>query len=529
MKLVSEPKIDVKIRRMQQRVRWQHNKVTQRGIDQTRLHIEGGVGPSEEFSFLVLGDSGTGRHRGSNPQRRVAESMLENGQDAHFTLHTGDVVYLVGSSEQYRANFIRPYREWLVGGDTYKKIAYDRMTFRRPFFPVLGNHDYYDLPRLLGLLTGLTGPLRYAFRSYIDLDVGWHGSFQGDAYARAFMDYLQRVPDSQLDTYLDEHYTSAFAGDRCLTYRPGQFTRIPNRYYTFRYGGIDFFALDSNTLNHPLPLDNPESRDRTRQQLQVRRDQLEAEKAEILRELGMGVANPMDPEDQDDLTGNLEELDEAIYDIDKQLEGASTASVDQQQLDWLRDRLIASWRDPSARGRIVFFHHPPYVTEATKWLQGQTLAVRHHLRTVLDAVQAEVGELTQGKPLLSLVLCGHAHCLEYLRTGDTGHGDAHIPWIVCGGSGYSLRRQRSQGNELTEQVDGHERVVATSERFLGRTGKGSTLKRPYTALRIEANDGTPLQLSVVPLVAEQGSEGWKAYTHEPLKIGTNAASKPACP
>jgi hypothetical protein len=326
-----------------------------------------------------------------------------------------------------------------------------------------------------------------------------------------------------------KHYTSEFAGDRCLTYRPGQFTRIPNRYYTFRYGGIDFFALDSNTLNHPLPLDNPESRDRTRQQLQVRRDQLEAEKAEILRELGMGVANPMDPEDQDDLTGNLEELDEAIYDIDKQLEGASTASVDQQQLDWLRDRLIASWRDPSARGRIVFFHHPPYVTEATKWLQGQTLAVRHHLRTVLDAVQAEVGELTQGKPLLSLVLCGHAHCLEYLRTGDTGHGDAHIPWIVCGGSGYSLRRQRSQGNELTEQVDGHERVVATSERFLGRTGKGSTLKRPYTALRIEVNDGTPLQLSVVPLVSEQGSEGWKAYTHEPLKIGTNAASKPACP
>ena len=217
MKLVSEPKIDIKIRRMKERIRWQHDKVTKRGIDQTRLHIEGEIGQSEAFNFLVLGDSGTGRHRGSHPQRQVAKCMLEKGQDAHFTLHTGDVVYLVGSSEQYPYNFIRPYREWLVGGDNYKKVAYDDMTFKRPFFPVLGNHDYYDLPRLLGFLAGIGGPIRYALRSYVDLDVGWHGSFKGGAFAKAFIDYLQGMPESQLDTHLDEHYTSQVAGDRCLT------------------------------------------------------------------------------------------------------------------------------------------------------------------------------------------------------------------------------------------------------------------------------------------------------------------------
>lgn len=518
MKLVSEPKIDVKIRRMQERIRWHHTKVAKRGIDQTRLHVEGGIGSAEPFSFCVLGDSGTGRHRGSNPQRRIAECILKEGDRAHFVLHTGDVVYLVGSSEQYRDNFIRPYREWLVGGDDYKKIAYDRMTFKRPFFPVLGNHDYYDLPRLLGLLSGLGGPLRYALRSYVDLDIGWHGSFKGDAYARAFIDYLQGIPEAQLDAHLDQHYASQFAGDRCLTYQPGRFTRVPNRYYTFRYGGIDFFALDSNTFNNPLPLENPDSRKGTRRQLQSKREQLEAKKAKILRELGMEAANPLDDDDHDDLTGKLEALDEAIYDIDKQLNETNAFATDQQQLDWFRDRLIASWRDPSVRGRIVFFHHPPYVTEATKWFQGQTLAVRHRLRNVLDRVQREVSEIAQGQPLLSLVLCGHAHCLEYLRTGDTGHGDAHIPWIVCGGSGYSLRRQRSQGNELTEQIEGREHVVATSNLFLGRMGKGSTLRRPYSALRIEVSDGTPLQLSVVPLIAEQQSGGWKAYIHESLKV-----------
>jgi len=519
MKFVSEPRIAVKIRRMQERVRWQHDQVTKRGIDQTRLHVEGGIGQSAPFSFLVLGDSGTGRHRGSNPQRRVAECLIEKGQDAHFTLHTGDVVYLVGSSEQYRSNFIRPYREWLVGGEHYKKIAYDRMLFKRPFFPVLGNHDYYDLPRLWGILAGLGGPLRYLLRSYIDLDVGWHGSFKGEAYTKAFIDFLQGVPESQLDAHLERHYDSEFAGDRCLTYRPGQFTRVPNRYYTFRYGGIDFFALDSNTFNDPLPLDHADSQGDNRQQLRAQRNQLEAEKNQILRELGLDAANPMNDEEHGDLTGELEELDEAIYDIDKQLNKAGTSSmVDHQQLDWFRDRLLASWRDPSSRGRIVFLHHPPYVTEATKWFQGQTLAVRHHLRNVLDAVQTEVGDLAQGQPLLNLVLCGHAHCFEYLRTEDTGHGDAHIPWVICGGSGYSLRRQRPEGPELREPMDGQERLVATSKLFLGRTGKGSTLKRPYTALRVEVSATNPLQISAVPLVAEKLKSGWQSYTCEPLML-----------
>ena len=32
-------------------------------------------------------------------------------------------------------------------------------------------------------------------------------------------------------------------GTRCLSYRPKQYTRVPNRYYQFRYGGHLTFLL----------------------------------------------------------------------------------------------------------------------------------------------------------------------------------------------------------------------------------------------------------------------------------------------
>lgn len=518
MKLVSEPNIDTKIRRMQERVRWQHPQLMQRGIDQTRLVLTDSPGADASFSFLVLGDSGTGRHRRSSPQRQVAEQLLAQGDPPGFILHTGDVVYLVGSSEQYRQNFIKPYREWLVGGEAYRSIAYHRMIFQRPFLAVPGNHDYYDLPPLLGLLAGITGPLRYALRSVLDLDVGWHGSHQGDAYARAFLDYLQAIPNRHLGTHLDRHYTSNWNGSRCLTYQPGQFTRLPNRYYTCHYGGIDIFALDSNTFNQPLPLADTVGGQQQRQQLADQRRQLEADKATLIRQIGFTMIGSNPDLQAEDITEEIEQIDEQLYDIDKQLSAAPVPVIDFEQLHWLRDRLIASWRNPAVRGRILVCHHPPYVTEATKWSQGQTLAVRYHLRQVLDAVQAEVGDLTQGQPLVNLGLTGHAHCLEYLQTGDTGHGDAQIPWVVCGGSGYSLRRQRPEGPDIRETAAGIEASVARSHLFVGRSGKGSTLRRPYSALRIDVASGTPLRLRLTPLVAEKADHHWRHYNLESFTV-----------
>ena len=59
--------------------------------------------------------------------------------------------------------------------------------------------------------------------------------------------------------------------------------------------------------------------------------------------------------------------------------------------------------------------------------------------------------------------------MEVLRTHDTGHADSHTDWVICGGSGYGLRRQRRKGSELMEKdIDGTKNHVATSNLFIGR-------------------------------------------------------------
>ncbi|MBE8966294.1 metallophosphoesterase [Nostocales cyanobacterium LEGE 12452] len=520
MKLVSDPAIAKKIRKMNQRVRWQDPLIVERDIDQTRLVLEDGQTDNSEFSFLVIGDSGSGRHRGHNPQRQVAELMLPHHNESRFMLHTGDVIYLVGSSEYYQQNFIQPYREFISGIEHRKRIAFDQMVFKLPILPVPGNHDYYNLPILLSLASLTTLPIRHLLRSRLDLDVGLHGSGCGDAYAKAFLDYLKafQLPE-ELASHLDRHYTAKTDTGRCLSYQPGQFTRLPNRYYTFRYGGIDFFALDSNTFNDPPPLPKTKKGNADRKLLEKRREDFEQEKQQIIETSAkLRPENPNEADQLDDFHAKLSQIEEIIVDIDKQLATNKTTLTDIEQLDWLKHRLIESWNNPEVRGRIIYFHHPPYVTEATKWEQAQTLIVRDRLRGVLDAVAKEIGSLNQGRPLVDLVINGHAHCLEHLETMDTGHADSHIHWIVCGGSGFSLRRQRIEGADLMETFGNENRLVARSHLFIGRNGQGSQKRRPYSGLRIDVKGDKQPKFIVRPLVTEWYQRQWHNRELEPLII-----------
>ncbi|MEH2397910.1 metallophosphoesterase family protein [Nostoc sp.] len=520
MKLVSDPAIANKISKMNQRVRWQDPLIVERNIDQTRLVLEDGQTDNSEFSFLVIGDSGSGQHRGHNPQRQVAELMLPHHNESRFMLHMGDVIYLVGSSEYYQQNFIQPYREFILGGEHPRRIAYDQMIFKLPILPVPGNHDYYNLPILLSLASLTTLPIRGLLRSRLDLDVGLHGSGTGDAYARAFLDYLKafQLP-GELNHHLDQYYTAKTDTGRCLSYEPGHFTRLPNRYYTFRYGGIDFFALDSNTFNDPPPLPKTKKGDAARKVLEKRREDLEQEKLQIVETSAkLRPEIPTEADQLDDFHAKLSQIEEIIVDIDKQLAADKTTLTDIEQLEWLKQRLIESWNTAEVRGRVIYFHHPPYVTEATKWQQAQTLIIRDRLRDVLDAVAKKIGSLTQGRPLVDLVLNGHAHCLEHLETMDTGHADSHIHWIICGGSGFSLRRQRIEGADLMETFGNENRLVARSHLFIGRNGQGFQKRRPYSGLRIDVKgDGQP-KFIVRPLVAEWHQRQWHNRELEPLII-----------
>ncbi len=523
MKFVSDPPVSIKVSKMKQRVRWQSPEIVERGIDQTRFAFADSEADQPDFSFLVVGDTGSGTHHRHHPQRKIAEMMLSHHDSCRFMLHTGDVVYLVGSSEYYPDNFVKPYREFLVNGDQTDHIPYDQMVFKLPILPVLGNHDYYDLPLIYGILAQVTWPIRRVFRSTLDLDVGWHGSEQGRAYAKAFLDCLQLLNRNELGPHLDRHYRATTDSGRCLLYEPGQFTRLPNRYYTFRNGGIDFFALDSNTFNVPLPIPKTKEGDRTRRHLEKRRDELERERLELLmQEMQLNRDIPEEDEQVDDINAKLEQLEEVKIDIDKQLEADPNPTVDLEQLDWLRQRLIESWNNPEVRGRVIFFHHPPYVTEATKWHQAQTLAIRHRLRQVLDSVAETVGDLAKDRPLVDLILSGHAHCLEYIRTGETGHADSNLNWVVCGGSGFSLRRQREEGPDVTEnflnEQTEEQRVVARSHLFLGRNGHGSKKRRPYSFLRVDVKEGCPPKFVLRPYVAERFQHEWHTREVEPLEI-----------
>jgi 3',5'-cyclic AMP phosphodiesterase CpdA len=511
MQLASDPSIAQKIHKMQARVRWQHPLCIKHNIDQTQLVIDDGKASDEAFSFLVMGDSGAGRHRGDSPQRRVAESMIAQEQKSRFTLHTGDVIYWVGSSEQYFKNFIEPYQHFLVGGDSPEQIAYDQMVFKHPILPVPGNHDYYNLPLIWGLLSQATQPLRRLFANQLDISLGWHGSYTGDAYARAFLDYLKGMDESQLQQHLDRHYSVTTETGTCLRYQPGHFTRLPNRYYRFRYGGIDFFALDSNTFNHPQPLPSGQAGDVQRRQLEAQRNDWGQKRLRLLEAAPKVRLDQSNAEEQlDDLYAKVEEIEEQIRDIEKQLAAVQQPEVDFEQLNWLEKHLVASWNDSAVRGRILYFHHPPYVTEATKWNQGQTLAIRKNLQRVLDAVHDQIPERPENRVLVDLILNGHAHCFDYLRTQATGHADAHLNWIVCGGSGFSLRRQRSQGRNLLH--NGEQQVIAQSKLFIGRNGHGSQKRRPYSYVRIDVARGDPLQLTVRPFVVERVKKQWRDYS-----------------
>ena len=549
MRFASDPAIATKIARMKQRVRWQHPLVAKHNIDQTRLTIarvakkgtqegiqEGSPdkslnrSPGESkngFSFLVIGDSGTSRHFHDQPQRHVAERLIEHAPECDFILHTGDVVYLTGSSEQYPDNFIKPYREFIVGGEKPDKIRFDKMIFKLPFLPVLGNHDYYDWSTAGGLLTMAFTPFRRLLRKRINLDVGWHGSFQGEGFAKAFMDCLDFIGPAQIADYLQQHYSSQTDTGRCLNYVPGEFTRLPNRYYTFRRDGIDFFALDSNTFNAPQPLPKTAAGRAQRETMESYRAELEERMQSLLQESGtLDVSVHEQAERADYIYAKVEQIEEELADIEKQLSASQVDYVvDTEQLDWLRDRLIASWQDEQAKGRVLYFHHPPYVTEKTKWFQAQTLAVRFHLRQVLNQVKAKVGAASGDRPLVDLVLNGHAHCFEYLKTEDIGHGDSNISWVVCGGSGFSLRRQRKEGAVLEE----FGRPVAKCHLFVGRSGTGSTKRRPYSALRVDVKypDSTEIpQFELRPLIAERYQGKWHTYDLGPINLRAEAPAEP---
>ena len=195
----------------------------------------------ERFEFLALGDTGDSESAGTrmSPQDAVARELArdaavpESKGSGQLVLHTGDVVYMTGEHRLYERNFRRPYAPFLMPESTV-----DDLTFRLPYLLVPGNHDYYDVGGWAKWLARVP-LLRFGVRAAIDrlfsLKLPEGGSNMGAAFMTAFI-------DPNADTTKDPY-----------PYLPASKTRLPNRYYQFTFGTVDFFALDSNTLEAPPP------------------------------------------------------------------------------------------------------------------------------------------------------------------------------------------------------------------------------------------------------------------------------------
>lgn len=447
---------------LQRQVRWREASLVQAGIDQTQVAIAAAPEQPASFSFLVVGDTDSGPSQPPRPSLALglAEQLQAELDTSQFVLHTGDLVYPLGGYRNYYDDFVLPYAGLIAEGPSGPGDRHQALRFTKPVLPVPGNHDYGDLAPLGRFWMGLVQNFGDRLRQW-GIDLGGYGGYGGQAYGQTFLDDLARFHHSPgLTQYLAEHYSVPTPRGYALAYEPGRFTRLPNRYYSFRYGGIDFFGLDSNTWNYP--------RDR--------------------------------------------------------------ANFDTEQLDWLEARLIESWQTPEVMGRILYLHHAPYTTEETRWQESETLWVRRHLRRVLDQVAiATEAQRTQQRstPIVDLVLSGHSHCLEHIRTGQTGHGDSGLDWVVCGGGGESLRRQRKTGADILEVLQSHGRsyteMVAKSQFYLGVKGHGSKRQCCYSFLRVDVKPRTQrgvtqALLRVRPLVVSWDGETWQRSPLRPLEL-----------
>ncbi|MEM6598084.1 MAG: metallophosphoesterase [Cyanobacteria bacterium P01_C01_bin.69] len=457
---------------LSQQVRWQHPVMEKGNIDQTRLAIaDAPTDSSTAFSFLVIGDTDAGSDNSDDGSfsHMFARQVANHLQTSRFLLHTGDIAYPTGSYQNYFTRFLAPYRDLLTQLPNTPAYQAEDIVFNKALLSVPGNHDYScdlsPLRRWKHLLQVVCDRLRKTS----NIDLGHYGGEGGEAYGQTFLDGLSSLSPQQLSAHLAQHYSEQANSHNnshprhCLSYRPGSFTRLPNRYYTFRYGGVDFFALDSNTWN----------------------------------------TAPDQP------------------------------GFDQAQLTWLKNQLIHSWQTPNTIGRIVYLHHSPYTTEEFHWQAEKTLWVRKHLRSIFNTAALAVGLEKQksnhrssqqpSQSIVDLVIGGHAHCFEHLKSHNNTPGEKNIDWIVCGGSGAEVRRQRRGGPDILERVTQQGKVqtqiVAKSQQFVGYHRHHRQRQHFHSFVRVDVQPNSTHKIIVQPFAVTMKNEQWQTKPLAPLALG----------
>lgn len=158
------------------------------------------------YSFLLMADTG----EGDDPQYAVVPGLLKAGEGTRFALLSSDVLYPVGSANEYGLKFFRPYRD-----------------YQAPIYAVPGNHDWYD---------GLTGFMRVFCRAP-ELAKSPRPTALSRAWWRTL---LWKSPDTPDDAALDQA--------RLMRSDPAQAAEQPGPYWALDTGPLRIIGIDTGLL-----------------------------------------------------------------------------------------------------------------------------------------------------------------------------------------------------------------------------------------------------------------------------------------
>ena len=161
----------------------------------------------DEYSFVLIADTG----EGDDSQYAVVPGLLKAGAGTRFAVLSSDVLYPVGSANEYGTKFFQPYRD------------YDA-----PIYAIPGNHDWYD---------GLTGFMRVFCRAPALPPAARPRPVVTAAWWRNLLWKKSDVPD---DALLNEA--------RKLRSAPAQAASQPGPYWALDSGPLRIIGIDTGLL-----------------------------------------------------------------------------------------------------------------------------------------------------------------------------------------------------------------------------------------------------------------------------------------
>lgn len=162
---------------------------------------------ADRFSFMVIGDTG----EGGESQYAVVPGFLEASRDTSFAVLASDVIYPVGSTDDYGTKFFRPYRDYPA-----------------PIYAIPGNHDWYE---------DLSGFMRVFCDDAPPLPPEPRPRALSRAWWRALLWHRPRPADEQ-----------RLAEARKLRSAPGQQAVQPGPYWAIDAGPLRIVGIDTGLL-----------------------------------------------------------------------------------------------------------------------------------------------------------------------------------------------------------------------------------------------------------------------------------------